>query len=141
MTEFHYHGNEHSYRPVVTWVERITPKYVRACAAAVPGKLNVLAGGRIKWLALYNYTQSAVEKSGIIQTGQLTNVKSYTADKHCFSVAFPSVSYVLFAFYWSRLLKVLLSNGVTRSLKRLICLLYTSPSPRDQRGSRMPSSA
>jgi len=24
---------------------------------------------------------------------------------------------------------------------RYICLLYTSPSPRDQRGSRMPSSA
>ena len=24
---------------------------------------------------------------------------------------------------------------------QLICLLYTSPSPRDQRGSRMPSSA
>ena len=24
---------------------------------------------------------------------------------------------------------------------RLTCLLYTSPSPRDQRGSRMPSSA
>ena len=24
---------------------------------------------------------------------------------------------------------------------RMICLLYTSPSPRDQRGSRMPSSA
>ena len=23
----------------------------------------------------------------------------------------------------------------------LVCLLYTSPSPRDQRGSRMPSSA
>ena len=27
------------------------------------------------------------------------------------------------------------------SLQRIICLLYTSPSPRDQRGSRMPSSA
>ena len=27
-------------------------------------------------------------------------------------------------------------GGVTRN-----CLLYTSPSPRDQRGSRMPSSA
>ena len=26
-------------------------------------------------------------------------------------------------------------------LPMLICLLYTSPSPRDQRGSRMPSSA
>ena len=25
--------------------------------------------------------------------------------------------------------------------KNSICLLYTSPSPRDQRGSRMPSSA
>ena len=25
--------------------------------------------------------------------------------------------------------------------KNIICLLYTSPSPRDQRGSRMPSSA
>ena len=28
-----------------------------------------------------------------------------------------------------------------RLLKSYICLLYTSPSPRDQRGSRMPSSA
>ena len=25
--------------------------------------------------------------------------------------------------------------------KKYVCLLYTSPSPRDQRGSRMPSSA
>ena len=28
-----------------------------------------------------------------------------------------------------------------RKLKLLVCLLYTSPSPRDQRGTRMPSSA
>ena len=41
----------------------------------------------------------------------------------------------------------LLANGVTlmgRSFKYHRprgCLLYTSPSPRDQRGSRMPSSA
>ena len=27
------------------------------------------------------------------------------------------------------------------SVNLLVCLLYTSPSPRDQRGSRMPSSA
>ena len=27
------------------------------------------------------------------------------------------------------------------ALRSVICLLYTSPSPRDQRGSRMPSSA
>ena len=30
---------------------------------------------------------------------------------------------------------------VLKSLKNKNCLLYTSPSPRDQRGSRMPSSA
>ena len=31
--------------------------------------------------------------------------------------------------------------GDIHSLKNIPCLLYTSPSPRDQRGSRMPSSA
>ena len=33
------------------------------------------------------------------------------------------------------------SRVVERFGMRRICLLYTSPSPRDQRGSRMPSSA
>ena len=33
------------------------------------------------------------------------------------------------------------SSGVPESVHALVCLLYTSPSPRDQRGSRMPSSA
>ena len=32
-------------------------------------------------------------------------------------------------------------NGVAERGLKTICLLYTSPSPRDQRGSRMPSSA
>ena len=31
--------------------------------------------------------------------------------------------------------------GLSGSGKSTFCLLYTSPSPRDQRGSRMPSSA
>ena len=35
----------------------------------------------------------------------------------------------------------LLISGVSGSGKSTFCLLYTSPSPRDQRGSRMPSSA
>ena len=30
---------------------------------------------------------------------------------------------------------------IVKKLRPLACLLYTSPSPRDQRGSRMPSSA
>ena len=33
------------------------------------------------------------------------------------------------------------SFGEGKDLEYIICLLYTSPSPRDQRGSRMPSSA
>ena len=33
------------------------------------------------------------------------------------------------------------SNGSGGKIKDFSCLLYTSPSPRDQRGSRMPSSA
>ena len=36
------------------------------------------------------------------------------------------------------------AEEISKGLKRLSkksCLLYTSPSPRDQRGSRMPSSA
>ena len=32
-------------------------------------------------------------------------------------------------------------NDVVKGGKLVFCLLYTSPSPRDQRGSRMPSSA
>ena len=33
------------------------------------------------------------------------------------------------------------SENPDRDINIYICLLYTSPSPRDQRGSRMPSSA
>ena len=33
-------------------------------------------------------------------------------------------------------------NGSVHTMSNaMVCLLYTSPSPRDQRGSRMPSSA
>ena len=32
-------------------------------------------------------------------------------------------------------------RSITKRANELGCLLYTSPSPRDQRGSRMPSSA
>ena len=37
---------------------------------------------------------------------------------------------------------VVLTHGLEgNSDRHYVCLLYTSPSPRDQRGSRMPSSA
>ena len=35
----------------------------------------------------------------------------------------------------------LLTCGIATIIQSMGCLLYTSPSPRDQRGSRMPSSA
>ena len=37
--------------------------------------------------------------------------------------------------------RLALHRGAKRRKGRYFCLLYTSPSPRDQRGSRMPSSA
>ena len=44
-------------------------------------------------------------------------------------------TYVLVAFQKES------KSGSEAGVKYFICLLYTSPSPRDQRGSRMPSSA
>ena len=35
----------------------------------------------------------------------------------------------------------ILHRQVCGYIRQWVCLLYTSPSPRDQRGSRMPSSA
>ena len=44
---------------------------------------------------------------------------------------------------WQALVVAILGAGGSFAIVGLlsICLLYTSPSPRDQRGSRMPSSA
>ena len=36
---------------------------------------------------------------------------------------------------------IVLVGRETGRVRAMVCLLYTSPSPRDQRGSRMPSSA
>ena len=47
-------------------------------------------------------------------------------------------------FVFKSLLCLPLINGcliTSRMARNITCLLYTSPSPRDQRGSRMPSSA
>ena len=38
-------------------------------------------------------------------------------------------------------LGTVLLKYLTLFIQSVLCLLYTSPSPRDQRGSRMPSSA
>ena len=43
--------------------------------------------------------------------------------------------------YKGKLPKALTDIWQVKELEAAPCLLYTSPSPRDQRGSRMPSSA
>ena len=49
---------------------------------------------------------------------------------------------VSFTLKKGELLTVLGPSGCGKTtLLNITCLLYTSPSPRDQRGSRMPSSA
>ena len=45
------------------------------------------------------------------------------------------VSYLLIGFWFNK------PTAIFANMKAFLCLLYTSPSPRDQRGSRMPSSA
>ena len=42
---------------------------------------------------------------------------------------------------YGKFLKRVVASMETEAKKGSTCLLYTSPSPRDQRGSRMPSSA
>ena len=42
---------------------------------------------------------------------------------------------------YTEVAQLLLDHGATIDVQDCVCLLYTSPSPRDQRGSRMPSSA
>ena len=46
-----------------------------------------------------------------------------------------------FCFYWLRLKKDEKGRPVVDSKGKYVCLLYTSPSPRDRTRSRMPSSA
>ena len=53
------------------------------------------------------------------------------------------ISIFLFISYKKTVFSALYKSGLPGLIGGIIlsCLLYTSPSPRDQRGSRMPSSA
>ena len=48
---------------------------------------------------------------------------------------------ILFTLYFFLLMIGGIATDIFDGLFGIDCLLYTSPSPRDQRGSRMPSSA
>ena len=63
-----------------------------------------------------------------------------------FTVFTAVIVYIQYSFFVNLLLDPLINAGYDESNIFALtiyegCLLYTSPSPRDQRGSRMPSSA
>ena len=65
--------------------------------------------------------------------------KIVTACPHCYNTLkneYPKLGGNYEVLHHTQLISQLIAEG-----KLKICLLYTSPSPRDQRGSRMPSSA
>ena len=91
--------------------KRLMPLTAQRAKPAVP------FGGRYR---LIDFAISNLVNSGYRKIVVLTQYKSHSLDVHISRT-------------WS--LSSELGNYVTT------CLLYTSPSPRDQRGSRMPSSA
>ena len=52
-----------------------------------------------------------------------------------------SIIIAIIVIDWTRFCRVIRAETMSQSAMDYVCLLYTSPSPRDQRGSRMPSSA
>ena len=56
-------------------------------------------------------------------------------------VVFLDLEGVLIPEIWDGLAEVTRIEELKLTTRDIACLLYTSPSPRDQRGSRMPSSA
>ena len=76
-------------------------------------------------------TKSSVEELRSDASLQ-AQAKSLQADQQKFQVE---------QYYTERELKITEAKAIGQINQRLGCLLYTSPSPRDQRGSRMPSSA
>ena len=83
--------------------------------------------------ALYEYARMALIDEGYIEIG----MDHFSLPTDSLALAMQDQSlHRNFMGYTCKSSDVLLGLGVSS-----ICLLYTSPSPRDQRGSRMPSSA
>ena len=91
--------------------------------------------GMDTWTASHTQQQQQHQrqrKGGVDNVGRL-NTSTYYTLQCCMQVHNPLIFH-----YW---FPCILRLSVTPLPKMKSCLLYTSPSPRDQRGSRMPSSA
>ena len=86
-----------------------------------------------------------IQKLHYTNSTLLKHIESYLIWKECTSSQLDSQLYLMKAYRKKKLDKPF--NRILRKTEHLLaeqplsCLLYTSPSPRDQRGSRMPSSA
>ena len=90
--------------------------------------IEMQEGTLTEWLVQEGETISKGQLIALIETDKITNEMEADA---------PGVVH-----------KLLVPEGEVKTVGQLLailgdegCLLYTSPSPRDQRGSRMPSSA
>ena len=83
----------------------------------------------IGWACFRNYVEHAEEIGGDITDYPRFFIMPNTSHKHSDK-------------HGNNMIKLMDdSEHVDHEVELVICLLYTSPSPRDQRGSRMPSSA
>ena len=114
---------------------------VEAARSKAPNSLLVSGGDQFQGTLFYTYYKGTVAAEMMNSLGY----DAMTAGNH----EFDDGPEVLQGFVKKVNFPVLLSNADVMKERFLsdalmpsyICLLYTSPSPRDQRGSRMPSSA
>ncbi|XP_057295241.1 uncharacterized protein LOC130623744 [Hydractinia symbiolongicarpus] len=88
--EFQYNGKKAmkaAWKPVTTWLEHVSPWRVRGCATTVGGRGMSLSGGKLRWLAVYNHTQSNTEQSGVIAWNTIN--RAMTTGKYCFHQNYP----------------------------------------------------
>ena len=99
------------------------------------------------WPANYDscYTLAgAISREGIgLHSGEKTRVTISSYEKEGYYVSFKDKPYEIFKLTQDLIGSTMLCTAVKLGGRNLytICLLYTSPSPRDRYGSRMPSSA
>ena len=113
--------------------------------------LTALAGTSIEWYDFFLYATAAALVFPAAFFPESTPTMGLILSFGTFAFGFIArpVGGILFGHFGDRigrkrtLVIALMLMGVASTLIGLLptCLLYTSPSPRDQRGSRMPSSA
>ena len=112
------------------------PTNIELVAENLQGNMNLLWVAICAGLVFFMQAGFAMLESGMVRSKNSINVimKNYT--DMCFgALVFWAVGYgIMFG-------AVTDPWGLFGTSNFMVCLLYTSPSPRDQRGSRMPSSA